>query len=208
MPTEDPPLNPFQILGVPLDADGRAVRRAFAEKLREARSSGDTDATRSVQDAFAAIRDDRPREEARRFWENEPRIRPFILEAEAALERGDAEKARSALRQVLVILPDFVPVLLRLAAIAAATSDVDAGFELYGKLTVALPQDPEAAFEFSRVCVAKAEGTDPGDGQSKNDLLEKALRSAGLARELGKDETICRILEASILRRLGRKEEA
>src|SRR5688572_6429169 len=126
MATEHPPRNPFQILGVPLDADGRAVRRAFAEKLREARSSGDSDATRSVQDAFAAIRDDRPREEARRFWENESRIRPFLLEAEAALETGEVEKALRALHEVLAILPNFVPVLLKLAAIAAATGDVDA----------------------------------------------------------------------------------
>ena len=83
MSTDGIPGTPFEVLGVPLDADGRAVRRAFADKLREARGSGDADAVRRVQDAFEAIRDDLPREQLRRYSENEARLGPLLLEADA-----------------------------------------------------------------------------------------------------------------------------
>src|SRR5688572_26311464 len=124
-PTEKLRDNPFEVLGVPLDVDGRAVRQAFAKKLREARTSGDQEAVRKVQAAFEAIRDDMPRKQARQFLENETRLSPLLQEADAALETGDLERARRLLREATEVIPDFISVLWQLARVEQVLENVN-----------------------------------------------------------------------------------
>lgn len=97
--------NPFEILGVPLDADDAAVRRAYARKVREHPPESDAEGFQRIAEAFEAIRTAEARAALRSTLE-----RPEL----AALMRGyqdaaDPDTAWRLLESIVTRFPDFTP---------------------------------------------------------------------------------------------------
>lgn len=198
--------NPFEVLELDLECDNRDVRAAFAEKIREARTSGDTDQIRAVQAAFEALRDEDHRRQLVGVVKNDAKVRELSTKAEKELEDGNVEGALHHYREMLQIVPDLEVALGRVTDLEAMLGRFEAAEAVARKLVEVAPATGKYRILFARVLMARAEQSE--DRTSRDTNLKQAMAAIEKAKELGADSEDTILLDSQILYGLGRKQEA
>jgi tetratricopeptide (TPR) repeat protein len=198
--------DPFEVLGVKLEADDADVRRAYALRIREARASGDADRADRVQQAFEAIRDEENRRRVRTSLEGAGELAPLLAQAAQRLDSGELGGAREAFREILRASPRNEAALLGLAKAEFELGRHEAAATVVRRLIEVAPSDPRG-WEFRAFLLFQAAASATEHGRAQ-DLLQTSLRHVRRAKELGDQRAAAVILESDILCAQGREMAA
>ncbi len=197
---------PFEVLGVPLDADDREVRQAYAAKLREAKAGGDMDLVSEVQRAFEILRDENARRTARAVAEKEAELKRVLGAVDEALQNGETEAAVASLQRALELVPDYPPAVSLLLQIEGSRGNHAAAAELAERLVQANPQDHSKWKLLAWIhCERATNAASPG---VRRLAFEQALLAIRNAQDLGSRERETVLLDAQILWGLSKGTEA
>lgn len=189
--------SPFEVLGVPLDADDRTIRREYAKLLREVRSRGDTLEIQEVQQAFEAIRDEGARIALRKTYESSDVVGRVLQEANEALFEEDFDRANALFRQLLEDAPESEQAILAFVDYQRLRERPDKAFRVAQRL---LKLRPDHAI-FHRLAAQLLFEVSDSERQAtnRNEQRRLAIKYLRKARSLGDDSAENLVLESRIL---------
>ena len=189
------PGNPFEVLGVPLEADDRIVRKQYALKLREARASGDAQSMQTVQSAFEAISDEDARRRQIDRLQSSGNVEPLLAAATEAAMAGDLNQANARFRQIFQEAPESEVALSAYLDYQIWREKYSQAYRACRKLTALAPNNADYWRQTAWVLFLNAM-SDHSDIEAK---LQLALKSVRKAAELGDPSAERDIVEARIL---------
>lgn len=198
--------SPFEILGVPLDADDRVIRASYAKKLREARATNDPDALQRIQHAFEAIRDEEARIRLVTQRHMAEKVDPLLQQAVSAANAGDFNTANLRFRELFQAAPESELALLAFHRYQTFRGRHSQAFKAVQRLVKLAPGNLRY-WRLGAETLFKVAQEDER-AETAGERLQLALKHVQRAATLGDDSAAAAILESRIQWASGRRQLA